>query len=128
MIVSYKVGTPKNGIIFWRAGPLKHKLPPLGKCSRNPSVSVYQQLALLWEAVLGFSELFLNTLSCCRVNEGNLAPSPRCLSNWGKQFPITLRMGLVSSVLIALRLGQINGSHYIKWAPMCRILLLHIIF
>ena len=49
-------------IIFWRAGPLYYRLPPLGECSRNPSVSVYQ-LALLWEAVLGFSEIFLKALS-----------------------------------------------------------------
>ena len=32
----------KNSIIFWRAGPLHYRLAPLGKCSRNPSVSVYQ--------------------------------------------------------------------------------------
>ena len=32
-------------------------LIPLSECSRNPSVSVYQ-LALLWEAVFGFSEFF----------------------------------------------------------------------
>ena len=55
----------KPRIIFWRAGPLQYRLPPLGECARNPSVSVYQ-LALLWEAALGFSEFFfLKTLSLC---------------------------------------------------------------
>ena len=29
-------GDPKqNGIIFWKAGPLQYRLPPLGKCLRN---------------------------------------------------------------------------------------------
>ena len=49
-------------IIFWRAGPLQYRLSLLVQCSRNPSVSVYQ-LALLWEAALGFSEFFLKTHS-----------------------------------------------------------------
>ena len=44
--------------------PCKHRLPPLGECSRNPSVSVYQ-LALLWEAAFSFSEFFLKTPSMC---------------------------------------------------------------
>ena len=35
-----------------------NRLPPLGECSRNPPVSVYQ-LALLWEAAFSFSEFFL---------------------------------------------------------------------
>ena len=40
-------GTPqKPRIIFWRADPLQYRLPPLGECSRNPSISVCQ-LALL---------------------------------------------------------------------------------
>ena len=43
--------------MFWRVGPLYYRLPLLGECSRNPSVSVYQ-LVLLWEAELGFSEFF----------------------------------------------------------------------
>ena len=51
-----------NGIIFWRLGPFWYRLPPLGECSRNPSVSVYQ-LALLREAAFGFSEFLLKTLS-----------------------------------------------------------------
>ena len=36
----------------------------LGECSRNPSMSVYH-LALLWEAVFGFSGFFLKTLFQC---------------------------------------------------------------
>ena len=35
----------------------EYRLPPPGECCRNPSVSVYQT-ALLWEAALGFSDLF----------------------------------------------------------------------
>ena len=37
---------PKPRIIFCRAGPLSYRLPPPGKGSGNPSVSVHQ-LALL---------------------------------------------------------------------------------
>ena len=33
-------------------------------------------------------------------------------------FPITLRMGLISSVLIASRLGLINCSQSLEWACM----------
>ena len=55
-------GPPKTGIIFWRPGPLWYRLPPLGECSRNPSVSVYQ-LVVVWEAGFGYSEFFLKTLS-----------------------------------------------------------------
>ena len=29
-------GPQKTGIIFWRAGLLKYRYPPLGECSRNP--------------------------------------------------------------------------------------------
>ena len=54
---------PQNGIIFWRVGPFKYRLPLLGEGSRNPSVSVYQ-LVLLWDAVFSFSECFW-TLSTC---------------------------------------------------------------
>ena len=53
---------PPKTIIFWRAGPLQHRIPLLDECVRNSSVSV-EQLALLWEAALGFSEYFLKTLS-----------------------------------------------------------------
>ena len=49
--------SPQNGIIFWRIGPLQYRLPLLGECSRNPSVSVHQ-LALLWEAAFAFSDFF----------------------------------------------------------------------
>ena len=34
---------------------------------------------------------------------------------------MTLRMGLISSVLIALRLGPINSSRNRKWARMCSV-------
>ena len=61
-LCQYMRGTPQTGIFFWRAGSLYYRLPPLGECSRSPSVSVYQW-ALLWEAVSGFSEFFLKTLS-----------------------------------------------------------------
>ena len=57
-------GTPQNWNYLMEGGPLQYRLPPLGECSRNPSVSVHQ-LALLWEAALTFSELFLKTLSMC---------------------------------------------------------------
>ena len=54
----YYEGRPqKHKIIIWRVGPLWYRLPPLGKCSRNPSVSVYQ-LMVLWEATIGFSEFY----------------------------------------------------------------------
>ena len=49
-------------ITFWRVGPLWYRLPLLGECSRNTSVSVYL-LALLWEAAFGSSEFFKKTLS-----------------------------------------------------------------
>ena len=49
---------PKEWIIFWRVGPLQYTVPLLGECSRNLCVSVYQ-LALLGEAVFGFSEFFI---------------------------------------------------------------------
>ena len=33
-------GTPqKTQVILWRVGPLQYRLPPLGECSKNPSVS-----------------------------------------------------------------------------------------
>ena len=54
----------KSTIIFWRAGPLYYRLPPLGECSRNPSVSVYQ-LVLLLEAALDFNEFFWKTQCIC---------------------------------------------------------------
>ena len=38
----YDGGDPKTGISFWRADPLKYRLPLLGECSRNPSVSGHQ--------------------------------------------------------------------------------------
>ena len=47
----------------------------------------------------------------------------KCLGNKEKQFLITLRMGLRSSVLITLRLGPRNCSHSLEWAQMHRILL-----
>ena len=42
--------------------PYSYRLPVLGECSRNPSVSM-SQLALLWEAAFGLSEFCLKTLS-----------------------------------------------------------------
>ena len=42
--------------------PLQYRLPLLGECSQNPSVSVHQ-LALLWETAFGFSEFILKTFS-----------------------------------------------------------------
>ena len=44
-----------------------YRLPLLGECSRNPSVSVCQ-LALLWEAVFSFSELFWKTLHAFAIS------------------------------------------------------------
>ena len=70
--IAFTRGDPKmTRIIFWRAGTLWCRLPPLGEYSRNPSVSVYQ-LVLLWEAAFGFSELFLKTLSThfCPFHDG----------------------------------------------------------
>ena len=44
---TYNGGNPSNtGIIFWRAGPLQDRLPPLGECYRKPSVSVHQRALL----------------------------------------------------------------------------------
>ena len=51
------MGRQQTRIIFWRVGPLSHRLPLLGEWSRNPSALVHQ-LALLWEAAFSFSELF----------------------------------------------------------------------
>ena len=55
--------------------------PSLGKCSRNPSVSVYQ-LAMLWEAAFSFSDFFFWRLfQCvCPFHVGDLGahlPTPR---------------------------------------------------
>ena len=47
--VNMRGGTPRTGIIFWRAGPLQYWLPLLGECSRSPPAGVRQ----LWEAVFG---------------------------------------------------------------------------
>ena len=55
-------GTPPKWNYLLESGPLVVQAPLLGECSRSPSVSV-DQLALLWEAVFGFSEFFLKTLS-----------------------------------------------------------------
>ena len=61
----YEGGKPPKWNYLLEGEPLViYKLPPLGECSRNPSVSVYQ-LALLWEAAFCFSEFFLKTLSTC---------------------------------------------------------------
>ena len=68
----------KNRIIFWWAGPLWwYRLPPLGEYSRTPSVSVYQ-LALLWEAVFGFSEFFFGRLfqHICTFHDGWFTSTP----------------------------------------------------
>ena len=53
---------PKPRIVFWRAGPLYHRLPSLGGCSRIPSVSVYQ-LALSERLHLTSVNFFWKTLS-----------------------------------------------------------------
>ena len=51
-------GPPKTWNYLLEDGPLVIQASiPLGECSRNPSVSVYQ-LALLSEAVFGFSVFF----------------------------------------------------------------------
>ena len=61
---TYEMGTKKTPrITFWRVSPLEYRLCLLGECSRNPSVSVYYQLALLWEAAFSLSELVLKTVS-----------------------------------------------------------------
>ena len=54
----------KTELSFGRRVSCSTGFPPLGECSRNPSVSVHQ-LALVWEADFGFSEFFWNTLSTC---------------------------------------------------------------
>ena len=59
---AYKGGNPKTGIIFWRAGPLKYRFLPLGECSRNPSVSVYQ-LCYYERLCLALVNFFLKTFS-----------------------------------------------------------------
>ena len=78
----YTSGDPKNGIIFWRVGPLQNRLPPLSECSGNPSVSMYQ-LALLWEAAFLFSEFFWRLFQhVCSFHDGwfTLAPAHTVLS------------------------------------------------
>ena len=58
-------GDTKNpGNIFWGEGSFYYRLPALGECSGNQSVSVCQ-LALVWEAAFGFCDFFLKTLSIC---------------------------------------------------------------
>ena len=47
------LGSPFIDELFY----LLYRLHPLGECSRNPSVSVYQ-LVLLWEVVFNYSEFF----------------------------------------------------------------------
>ena len=66
---TYEGGTPPNGIIFWRTGPLWYRLPPLGEFSRNPSVSVHQ--LALWEAAFGISAFFLRLFHrVCPFHDG----------------------------------------------------------
>ena len=48
---------PQNRSIFWKVGPLQYRLTPLGECSKNASISVYQQM-LLWDAAFGFNDFF----------------------------------------------------------------------
>ena len=50
-------GRQNTRIIFWRGGTLSYRFSPPGESSRNLSVSVYQ-LALLWETMFSFSEIF----------------------------------------------------------------------
>ena len=49
-------GPPKNQNYLLEGRPLI-RLPPLGECYRNPSVSVYL-LVVVWEVVFSFSESF----------------------------------------------------------------------
>ena len=55
---------PQTRIIFWREGPLEYTVPPLGECSRNPSVSctTWRCCERLHLASLNF---FLKSLSVC---------------------------------------------------------------
>ena len=66
---------PKIQNYLLEGGPLVDRLPQLGGCSRNPSVSLWQ-LALLWEAVLGFSDSFLKTQHMCPFHDGWLPRAP----------------------------------------------------
>ena len=51
-------GDPKKPELYSECwAPCSTGFPPLGECSKNPYVLVYQ-LALLWEAEFGFSEFF----------------------------------------------------------------------
>ena len=68
-------GSPTKGIIFWRAGPLQYRLPPLGECSGIPSISVYQ-LVLLWEATFSFSEFVLKTQHVYTFRDGWFTNAP----------------------------------------------------
>ena len=58
----YYEGEPPPKHNYLREGrPLIIQASPLGQCSRNPSVPVYQ--LVLWEAAFSFSGFFLKTLS-----------------------------------------------------------------
>ena len=70
------MGTNKNWNYLLEDGSLVVQASPLGECSRNPSVSVYQ-LALLWEAVFGFSEVFGRLFQCvCPFHDGRFTSAP----------------------------------------------------
>ena len=49
--IQYKGGSPQMEFL------LEYRLPPLGECSRNLSVPVYQ-MALVWDTAFSFSEFF----------------------------------------------------------------------
>ena len=54
---NYTWGNPRKKTHNYLLAGNKSRLPPLGECCRNPSVSVYQ-LVMLWEAVFGFNTFF----------------------------------------------------------------------
>ena len=69
-----------------KMGPLLYRLPALGECSRNQSVSVHQ-LVVLWATVFGFSEFFLGLFQhVCPFHYGWFTSSPALIVLSVQQF------------------------------------------
>ena len=76
LVIYTRQDTKKEKLSSGEQAPCKWVFSPLGECSRNLSVSVYQ-LVMLWEAVFGFSEFFWRLFQCvCPFHNGWFRSAP----------------------------------------------------
>ena len=76
LVIYTRQDTKKEKLSSGEQAPCKWVFSPLGECSRNLSVSVYQ-LVMLWEAVFGFSEFFWRLFqSICPFHDGWFMSAP----------------------------------------------------